>query len=478
MNLLRVIARNLASMSAMRLGSALIAFVLFWFLARAGDAAFLGAYAFLLGIFAFLQQLPLLGLHLAVVRDISADRESAPIIVANLGTLGLLAALVMGLGVALVGLGFYPQDMHMAFMLLGLSMVPTAWTSLSEAILIGRQEMGAVAGVNLAEAVWRAVASALVFEWGAGLGGLFVVFLFGRFAAALYYWLSPRIPRWRAHLLDWRRLRGDLAAGPVFLGITVLSAAISRFDIFFLSRLGSFSDVGIYAIAARMYEAALMAPSVIAAVLYPVFSRAAGAERRAMSAMLAKSVYWIFVLAVPGSVSVLLLAHPLISGIFGGSYAAAAAALQVLMGALLLVTLNQVLTLALLACGEQRCDLYSLLAAALANVLLLSILVPSMGLLGAAWAVLGTMLVQLGMRYGYVRLRLGMRPGLGRLWRPGIAGFVMLGVGWVLRLQPAVVVLGCSLLAYGFVLFLAGGLRGEDLRAVAGLARTGGEAAP
>ena len=479
MSLLRTLARNLASMSVMRLGSALIAFLLFWFLARGGDAAFLGAYAFLLGVFAFLQQLPLLGLHLAVVRDAATDSESTPTIVANLGMLGFLAALLLGGLCATVGLVYYPAEMHMAFLLVGCAMLPTAWVNLSEAILVGRQEMGAVAGVNLVEATWRAVASAIAFGFGAGLTALFVVFLAGRAGAALYYyWFSPQVPRWQARLLDWPRLRSELAGCPVFFGIMVLSAAISRFDVFFLSRFGSLADVGVYAVAAKIYEAALMAPSVIAAVLYPAFSRAADHERPAMHAMLGMAVYWVFLLALPCAVGVALLAQPLIAGVFGTPYAAAAPALQVLMGALVLVALNQILTLALLACHEQRSDLNSLLAALAAIVFLLALLIPVWGMLGAAWAVFGAMLVQLVMRYVYLRLRVHAAPGFRALWRPGLAGLSMLTVGLFLEMQPRLVVLVCAFIAYGLTLFFVGGVRSDALRMAAGLLRAKGGAAP
>lgn len=472
MSLIRTLARNLASMSAMRLGSALLSFALFWFLARSGDAAFLGAYAFLLGVFAFMQQLPLLGLQLAAVRDVAAEAESAPATVANLGTIGFAAALLLGTGCALAGLAFYPPDMHMGFVLLGCAMLPTAWANLSEAILVGRQRMGAVAGVNLAEAATRAVASAFVVWLGGGLDALFVVFLLARIGAAACYWFLPQMPRWEARLLDWPRLRGELAKCPVFFGIMVLSAAISRFDLIFLSFLGSFADVGVYAVAAKVYEAALMAPAVITSVLYPAFSRAAEQDRAAMNAMLRTAVFWIFLLALPCALGVAVLAQPLITGVFGGAYAAAAPALQILMAALVLLALNQTLTLALLSCHEQRSDLNCLLVSSAGIVILLALLIPAWGMLGAAWAVLGALLVQLGMRYVYVRQRLAMMPGFGALWRPGLAGMAMLATARLLESQPVFVQFTGAFLAYALVLFLSGGLRSETLQAVAGLLRT------
>ena len=471
MTLLRTLARNLVSMSAMRLGSALVSFSLIWFLARNSNAEFVGAYAFLLGAYAFLQQLPLLGLHLAAVRDVAADADAAPVVATNLGTLGLVAAALMGLACVLTGLAFYPESMHTSFALLGLAMLPTAWVNVAEAILIGRQNMSTVASVNLTEALLRALFSAIVVWQGWGLSMLLLVFLLGRTGAALAYLMSSQLPGWRPSLLDWPRLRRNLTECPVFLGIMVLSAVISRFDLFFLSRLASFADVGIYAIAAKIYEAALMAPSVITSVLYPAFSQAARQDKAVMERMLRTAVSGVFLLALPCAIAVALLSEPLIVVMFGSAYAASAQVLQILIGAVVLVALNQLLTVVLLACHEQRYDLYSLLFSALCTVVMLTVLIPYWGVLGAAWAVLTAMVLQLAVRSLYVHQRLGLRPGFAALWRPLLAGGVMLVVAGLLGQQHSFVMVPAAALAYLLTLFALGGIRLEAVQAMVGLIR-------
>lgn len=474
MSLLRTLARNLASMSAMRLGSALISFGLFWYLARSNDTAFVGAYAFLLGVFAFLQQLPLLGLHLAAVRDVAADPNAAPRIAANLGMLGFSSAALLGLACCAVGILFYPPELHLAFVLLGLAMLPTAWINVAEAILVGRQNMGVVAVVNLTESVLRALFSAMAVWQDWSLAALFLIFLVGRCGAALAYARSAAVPGWQPRLIDWKLLRSHLAECPVFFSIMLLSAVISRFDLFFLSRLGSFAELGIYAVAARIYEAALMAPSVITSVLYPAFSRLSAEEGREMQTLLHTALFWVFMLALPCTLVVGLLATPLIVGAFGETYAGAAPVLQILMAALLLVTLNQMLTLVLLANHQQKADLYSLLASALLLVLLLVVLIPAAGMLGAASAVVLALLMQLLMRHYFVRRRLALAAGFGRLWKPAVAGLSM-GAACLLPLAEIWLV-PLALSVYFAVLYALGGIGPQALRAVAGLLRARGGA--
>lgn len=469
MSLLRTLARNLASMSVMRLGSALISFSLFWFLARSSDTAFVGAYAFLLGVYAFLQQLPLLGLHLAAVRDVAADTDAAPKIAANLGALGFATSALMGLACLAVGLAAYPQDLHLAFGLLGLAMLPTAWINVAEAILIGRQNMSTVASVNLVESVLRACCSAIAVWQGWGLDALFLIFLTGRLGAALAYSRAAAVPGWRPALIDWRALRRHLTECPVFFGIMLMSAVISRFDLFFLSRLGGFAELGIYAVAAKIYEAALMAPSVITSVLYPAFSQLAPQEGQQLEALLRTAILWVFMLALPCAIGVGILAEVLVSQAFGADYAAAAPVLQVLIAAVVLVALNQMLTLALLSHHEQGADLYSLLLSAAAMVLLLAGLIPLFGMLGAAWAVLLTMLLQFAIRYVFVRRRLQLHPGLAALWKPLLAGAAMIAVAALpLSLIITVPLAG---VAYLTVLYAVGGVGPEAMQAVLGLLR-------
>lgn len=468
-SLLRTLACNLASMSAMRLGSALISFAVFWYLARSSDASFVGAYAFLLGVYAFLQQLPLLGLHLAAVRDVAADANAAPRIAANLGALGFATAVLMGIACYGTGLLFYPPDMHAAFALLGLAMLPTAWINVAEGVLIGRQNMSTVAAVNLVESVLRALFSAVAVWQNWGLEALFLIFCLGRLGSAIAYSRSADVPAWQARLLDWRALRRLLAECPVFFGIMLLSAAVSRFDLFFLSRLGSFTELGVYAVAAKIYEATLMAPSVITSVLYPAFSQLAAQDARRMEVMLRTALAWVFILALPCALLVGMLAASLIRLAFGPTYVAAAPVLQLLMVALVLVALNQLLTLALLSRHEQRADLYSLLASTLAMVLLLAVLIPLHGMLGAAQAVVLTMLLQMVMRYAFVRHRLQLRPGLGALWRPLAAGAAMLSTG--LLPLPLAVVLPLALGTYVAVLYATGVISPEAVRAAMDLLR-------
>ncbi len=66
---------NVLSLTAMRVATAGFAFVLVWAIARLAGPGPLGEYAVVVGVLMFTQQLPLLGLHLALVRDIAADLE-------------------------------------------------------------------------------------------------------------------------------------------------------------------------------------------------------------------------------------------------------------------------------------------------------------------------------------------------------------------------------------------------------------------
>lgn len=457
-------------MSAMRLGSAVLSFAVFWYLARTSGASFVGAYAFLLGVYAFLQQLPLLGLHLAAVRDVAANADDAPKVVANLGSLGVVTAVMLGLACYFVGIGFYPPEMHLSFALLGGSMLPTAWVNLAECILIGRQNMRIVALVNLGEAALRSLVSAVAVFNGGGLGILFLIFLVGRIGAAIAYQRSPPVPRWQRHLVDWPRLRAHLCETPVFLGIMVFSAALSRLDLFFLSKLGSFADVGIYAVAAKIYDAALMAPAVITSVLYPAFSQAANRELAELAGLSRTATFWVFVLALPCAIAVALVAQPMINLIFGASYEKSAEVLQILMGGVVLMALNQLLTLVLLARHRQNLDFQTLLISTVCNALLLGALIPPLGVTGAAWAVLAAMLVQLCVRYGLVR-HFEFEPGFGTLWRPVLAAVAMVMVALeALHLHPAIMLL-LALATYFITLFAVGGIRAEAVRAVVGLVR-------
>jgi len=187
---LRTLVSKLASVTMLRLGVAGLGFAQFWLLSHHLSAAALGGFSMLMGLFMFLQLLPLLGLNVHVVRQMAAHPESQADEIAAATTLALLVSGVMAGLVCLYGYLQPERSLQWPWVLLGLSLLPTAWVVVAESALIGREQLPVLTTVNLLENAWRLAGAALALWLGWGLAGVFAFFLAGRVLAALAYALK------------------------------------------------------------------------------------------------------------------------------------------------------------------------------------------------------------------------------------------------------------------------------------------------
>jgi O-antigen/teichoic acid export membrane protein len=400
---------RIVSVGSMRIVAAVLSLALFWYVARARGAHELGELALLLGIFTFFQQMPLLGLHLLVARDVAGDPDAAPRLVANAAALSLAASLFLCAGVAAAGAWLYPAALSTPIGLMALALVPTSLVIVAEMFLIARQRMHLYAVISVTETGLRVAASLIALHLGAGLVALMVIFLCGRLLVALAYASTGEFARTlRAGRIDATVLAGYLRAAPILLGILLLTSTLARFDIFLLSALASLAEVGIYSAAYKVYETALLAPSVVTVVLFPVLSKLKHTRPERFESVAARCMGWLVVAGVPCALAVAVLAHPLVTLLFGDAFAPAALVLQLLIGCSVLVALDQVLALVLLVHARQDLDLAVLAVAASCYVAALLALIPAWGYVGAAAATVIAAVVQLGARLYCVRTRLGL----------------------------------------------------------------------
>jgi O-antigen/teichoic acid export membrane protein len=116
----------------------------------------------------------------------------------------------------------------------------------------------------------------------------------------------------------------------------------------------------------------------------------------------------------------------LFAAVFPGKadYALSASVLQVMIWICVLQAIDQVLSSAIVAKGQQHIDLLTLAIGAVAMLAFLAVFVPVSGVIGAACGVLGGYAVVLITRVVLVGRRLGGIHIPELLWRPVVAGVV------------------------------------------------------
>lgn len=184
-----------------------------------------------------------------------------------------------------------------------------------------------------------------------------------------------------AHTTIWRELVSSVL--PIGVGI-VLSALYFRIDVFLLERWSGTSDVGLYNAVFRVVDALRLFPAAVLAVALPSLCRARDARPLVRVALPLTSA------AVAVTFVLWLTAAPVVTLLYGESFASAVAPFRTLLLSLPLMTLNYALTQQLIGWHGQQ--LFALLCAfALAvNISLNAVLIPVSGMDGAAWSTLWT----------------------------------------------------------------------------------------
>jgi len=441
-----------------RVGMAVLNFGLFWMLSHQLGTAALGGYSVLMNVWYLAAMLPLLGLSGPLTRRAATDRQPEALRreISNALWFALPVTLLLAALIAVAGAQAYGEPLRLPFLLLGLSLLPSAVTLVTESTLIGLERMADVSRVQFAEAALRTGLSVLAIHHGAGLTGVFAVWLGLRVAAAGVYQFHPALPRFSMAAVSREVQRRNWGEVPVFLGIVLMAAVTARVDMLLLSRIEGLHEVGIYAAAARLYEASLMLPTIAAMAMMPTLARlfqdAPDEFRRMLLVALRVNLGLGFALAL----GVAALAQPLIDLLYKPEVAAAAPVLRWLIFGAVLMTLDQILSSTMMAAKAQRHDLAALGIALGSLVLGLALLVPHWHATGAAMAVTLALVGRVGYRLRWV-VRLmaldGLALELARLigCAGGAVGVMLLALG-----QGPWVALPAAWLAYAALLRLSG----------------------
>lgn len=454
-NLLRVL-RNLASMGIMRIVSAVLSFVLVVYIARSWGALALGEFSLALTYFFLLQQMPLLGLHIVLMRDIAASPETASHHMLNASALAFTVSLILALIVGAGGQWFYQSssgELHIALWLVGAAMVPTGFICAAESVLIGQQRMHVLASLNVMENIVRTLLSLLAVYLGYGMTTVFTLFLLGRILTAIGYFRWGGL-RQDLHFkfFDAAIIKTYLKQVPTFFGIMLFAAGINRLDFILLSKLGSVRDVGLYSAPYKVYEVATMVPTLLMVVLFPSFAASYKTSKEHFAAMFKLSFRFILLLGTPCVLLSVFYAQEIML-LFGPEYHDAYPALEWLLLSLIAAALIQLFSIILLATGNQNLDFKTLGIACVGYAIMLVCTIPHWGFLGAAVSTFGVAILQTAVRYYFAVKYLQLHAGAAVITQTVIASLIMGMVLYLLRTHPVLAGVA-ALCAYIAMLFL------------------------
>lgn len=211
------------------------------------------------------------------------------------------------------------------------------------------------------------------------------------------------------------RIAGDVNARakhfskPIFLS-SILAVLVSQLALIATGLLASPDQAGLYAAAERFsMAAALVGQAVYLAVASRFAALFAEGNLVSMRALIRKVTRSVSAATLLICAAIALASTPLL-GLYGSAFDGAASALQVLLLSVLMNACAGPTGQVLLMTRHERDHLAAMTVGLLAQSLLIAALVPTFGVLGAAWAVLASTLVWNGMMMYYIRRRLSVNP--------------------------------------------------------------------
>lgn len=424
MNSLR---RGFGALSAAALGAAALQYVLLLFTARQ-----LGPEAY--GRLAVAWTLALLaapwvdiGMNVALVWSHSRTPER---LARTLGSslwirLGLL--LPVGGAALLVGAGFgLLPDVAWLFVPLFLAAVADGISGLFAAVFQARQRMGSAAAIQLARALARCLAFAVVLLGSSDLGLLAWGACLGSVAVAV---VAARVSGVRPDFTAGRAAVGDTLRTALPFGAAIAAnLLLLQTDVLLLAALAGAADAGAYHAAFRVVVLAEMLPQVLSALLVPrAYRLGTEPSPEALGRLYRTQALLLGGLATLGALALATHGGTLGSAVLGARFGAGAAILPLLAPLLLLRYLAGPLGDALTSLGHQRTLASAVWAALAVAVAANALLIPALGVPGAAAAACLAQLflvAVLATRASRCGLDLGWRRILGPALLAALAGAV------------------------------------------------------
>ena len=237
-------------------------------------------------------------------------------------------------------------------------------------------------------------------------------------------------------LLALRRSQVRLAAGRAFwstmlrVGVVlgaagILVTAYVRIDQVLVFVFAGSRQAGLYAAAYRILDQAQFVPGSVMATLFPLIASAYPADLLRVRRLLQLSAEYLSMGSLGALAFTIVAAKPIMVLLFGSSFAPAASALPVLMGAFVSISFGYLVGNMVVILGLQRRFLAYAALGLVVNLLLNVILIPPYGFQAAAWVTLLTEITVMSLSMRRVLMQLDMRPVWTRFGRVALAAALM-----------------------------------------------------
>ena len=381
--------------------------------------------------------------------------------------LGALSLSVVGLIILRSG---YDGETKALILIVALSIWFESIGNLCQAVFVAFEELEYLALIAVVVGGGKLLLAILLRNSG-------ILVLAGAFSASnlvgmlIGLWLALRRSRFALSHFDWRTSLVQLRIALPFFFIATFFILDNRTDVILLSALSPKYEIGLYSAAVAVIAALSMIPQGFRTSIYPLLARYQASSQTATLKLYTSASKYLFVFSLPVAVGVTVLAEDVIRVLYGPSFAEAAGLLQVAVWSFFTYSMTVLNSRMLIVHDQQRKLSLFLLGSSLVTIAANVLLVPRIGILGAAIAKVMSSVTLWLLGHRAVAAIAGPTNLWGSAWRAVVACVAMVQcvrisdpLGW-----SAQMLIGG--IAYIIALLAVGGFSKEELsvwRAVVG----------
>ena len=476
------LAKNTFYLTLASVGQKVIAFVYFLFLARVMMPENTGAYFLATSFTMIFSVFTDIGLTSVLIREIAKRPDDAVLLSKKALTLKypftILAVLAMICSSYLLG---YDASLRLLILIASLVLILDSFQTFFYGMLRGKEELAYESLGMFAGMIMTAVAGSVVLFFSPSLILLIFALSLGSLTnLCISGYGVMRVFGKEIFLPVWD---GSFAKRILKLAFPFALAAIfikvySYIDSIMISKFLGTLEVGLYSIAYKFTYAFQFLPLAFVAGLYPSFSATIASDPQALQRLFHRSLWYMAIIAVPITFGIWLIAPEAVL-LAGDSYASAGPVLRTLVIVLLPIFLDFPVGALLNAADRQYTKTTIIGMTMVVNIVLNVLLIPAIGVLGAAYAALFsfTFMFLAGIsRISSIIPSFSFQKLFWDLGKILVSGVVMLLVGWMVKESVGwIFSIPACMLTYGTFLFLTKSVQRSDLVSMRQLIRPSAE---
>ncbi|MGD0854226.1 MAG: flippase [Dehalococcoidia bacterium] len=436
----------------------LLAFLYMMYSARYLGPAEFGILSFAIAFTSIINAIGDLGLQTLVTLEVARDKGATAKYLANISLMKILiSVVVIGIIATVAGMSGYSADTVWVLYLLGLAVIFNMFVPLYYGIYQGHEKM-------IYMGIGQVLNSAIIFigvvvavNLRQSIVVLAAVYAIAAISVLIYNLIILRVkfhvPNKNARMLEfdpafWKRI--ILRVLP-FAFIVVFASVYSWGDWVLLKIVQGDAVVGWYSAASRLPQLLIFIPLALTSALYPIMSRSYRVADSALRLSAERSIKYLFIVGLPISIGVTLLADRIINVIFGPAYSPTVISLQILIWSTPLNFTTFALNSYLYATNRQNALTKMYLAITVFNLALNVILIPMFSYVGASAARVAADLALLTMQLIFISRSpdtIGTARDIVTIVRVAAAGLGMAAVTIAVSSLNLILVVAVSALVY------------------------------